>query len=50
MIYDKEEGMGIWTKHTTEDGKVFYYNMQRNESRWEYEFDEDELKESNDVR
>ena len=29
--------MGIWTRHVTEDGKVYYYNMKRQESRWDYE-------------
>ena len=38
MFIDKEPGMGIWTRHCTDDGRVYYYNMMRNESKWEYEF------------
>ncbi|KAK8816272.1 hypothetical protein WA556_001217 [Blastocystis sp. ATCC 50177/Nand II] len=30
--------MGIWTRHTTEDGRVFYYNMKRDRSKWESDF------------
>ena len=43
MFLDAEPGMGIWTKHQTEDGKTFYFNMKRNESRWESEFSVDSL-------
>ena len=38
MFLDAEYGMGIWTRHVTDDGRVFYYNMKRNMSKWEYEF------------
>lgn len=38
MFLDAEAGMGIWTRHSTKDGKVYYYNMKRNVSRWEYQF------------
>lgn len=38
MFLDAEFGMGVWTRHVTEDGRVFYYNMKRNVSKWEYEF------------
>lgn len=37
MFLDGEAGMGIWTRHVTEDGKVYYHNMKRQESRWDYE-------------
>ena len=37
MFLDGEAGMGIWTRHVAEDGKVYYYNMKRQESRWDYE-------------
>lgn len=36
--------MGVWTRHVSDDGRVFYYNMKRNESRWAYEFQEKERK------
>ena len=42
MFLDSEVGMGIWTRHVSDDGKVYYYNMKRNESRWAYEFQEKE--------
>lgn len=38
MFVDTEPGMGIWTRHTTEDGRVFYYNMKRDKSKWESDF------------
>ena len=38
MFLDTEPGMGIWTRHTTEDGRVFYYNMKRDKSKWESDF------------
>ena len=38
MFLDTEPGMGIWTRHETEDGKVFYYNMKRDQSKWESDF------------
>lgn len=38
MFLDTEMGMGIWTRHVTDDGRVFYFNMKRNQSKWEYEF------------
>ena len=38
MFLDTEPGMGIWTRHTTEDGRVFYYNMKRDRSKWESDF------------
>lgn len=38
MFLDTETGMGIWTRHETEDGKVFYYNMKRDQSKWESDF------------
>ena len=38
MFLDKEMGMGIWTRHISNDGRVFYYNMKQNKSKWEYEF------------
>lgn len=38
MFLDTEPGMGTWTRHTTEDGRVFYYNMKRDRSKWESDF------------
>ena len=47
MFLDTEPGMGIWTRHQTEDGKVYYYNMKRNESRWESDFSNDQQQADN---
>ena len=47
MFLDVEPGMGIWTRHQTEDGKVYYYNMKRNESRWESDFSNDQQQAAN---
>lgn len=49
MFLDTEMGMGIWTRHTTEDGRVYYYNMKRNQSKWEYEFMENSQSNPNAV-
>ncbi|KAK8799528.1 hypothetical protein WA158_006077 [Blastocystis sp. Blastoise] len=38
FFLDTESGKGIWTPHYTQDGHLYYYNMMRNESRWDYEF------------
>lgn len=39
MFYpDPTPGNGLWTAHYTPEGKIYYYNMKLNQSKWVEEF------------